>query len=83
MKNNLNNIWHIDMQLDLTESEIKEELTPIVEFTKIGLIDWLLLDDLTQDFFKNCINYQTSDNDLKSLLNEFCSDWKVLKIEEK
>lgn len=78
--NDLNKIWHIDMQLDVTEEERKNGIDGTVEFTKIGLIDWLLTDEHTKDFFSDCLSYKTSDEDLKKLLSEYCYDWKVLSI---
>ena len=78
--NDLNKIWHIDMQLDVTEAEKQDGLDGTIKFTKIGLIDWLLTDEYTKDYCADCLNYQISDEDLKHLLSEIDSDWKVLSI---
>ena len=81
--NNLNDIWHVDMQLDLTSQDKAEGLTPVVEFTKIGLIDWLLNDADYGEYCKDVLSYEISDSDLKQLLSEINSDWKVVKIESR
>ena len=78
--NSLNNIWHIDMQLDTTEQDRREGLDSTIEFTKIGLIDWLLTDEYTKEYCEDCLTYDISDEDLIHLLSEIDSDWKVLSI---
>ena len=80
MTEELNRIWHIDMQLDTTEQDRKEGLDGTIEFTKIGLIDWLLSDEYTKDYCSDCLDYTISDEQLKHLLSEINSDWKVLNI---
>ena len=82
-KNSLNNIWHIDMQLDTTEQDKREGLDSTIEFTKTGLIDWLLTDEYTRDYCEDCLNYDVTDEELKHLLRELNSDWKVLEIIER
>ena len=42
----LNSIWNIDAHLDLTIQDIEEGLTSNVEFTKIGLIDYINNDEV-------------------------------------
>lgn len=79
---NLNKIWHIDMQLDTTEKDKQNGLDGTIKFTKIGLIDWLLTDEITKDFFNESeLNYEITDDDLIKLLREYCYDWEVLSIE--
>ena len=80
MAENLYKTWHIDMQLDVTEQDKLEGLDSTIEFTKTGLIDWLLTDEYTKDYVADCLDYNITDEQLIHLLSEIDSDWKVLSI---
>lgn len=64
----LNNIWKVNMHLDLTTQDIEEGLDECVEFTKIGLIDYINNEFSDELGYK--INYNIDDTCLKTVVEE-------------
>ena len=69
--NNLDKIWVIHM---FTDSHDTEDGAEDLEFTKIGLIDYL------NEYYDLNINYEISDMDLKDYIAYLGDDAQLLEI---
>ena len=79
--NGLNNIWRVNMHLDLTSKDREEGLDECVEFTKIGLIDYI--NNEYSEEFGYTINYNMADEGLKIIVEQDLGmDYKVEEIRE-
>ena len=75
----LNSIWNVDAHLDLTIQDIQEGYTSNVEFTKIGLIDYVNNSDVLQEDEK--LNYNIEDKELEEVIRENLG-WELLEVRE-
>ena len=74
----LNSIWNIDAHLDLTIQDLEEGLTSNIEFTKIGLIDYINNDEL--------LNVEKLDSNVDdALIKEIIKEdlgWDLIEVRE-
>ena len=75
----LNSIWNVDAHLDLTIQDLEEGLTSNVEFTKIGLIDYVNNSDVLSEDEK--LNYNIEDDELEEVIKEYLG-WELLEVRE-
>lgn len=74
----LNSIWNIDAHLDLTIQDIEEGLTSNVEFTKIGLIDYINNEELLN---VEKLDYNVDDALIKDIIKEDLG-WDLIEVRE-
>ena len=74
----LNSIWNVDAHLDLTIQDIEEGLTSNIEFTKIGLIDYINNAELL-DVEK--LDYNVDDALIKEIIKEDLG-WDLIEVRE-
>lgn len=75
----LNSIWNVDAHLDLTIQDIEEGLTSNVEFTKIGLIDYINNEEVLLEDEK--LNYNIEDEELEEVIKEYLG-WDLIEVRE-
>lgn len=71
----LDKIWIIN---EFTDSHYTEDGREDVEYTKIGLIDYL--NDILEDMEEEQISYSISDKDLKDYLEYLGTDAQLVEI---
>ena len=74
----LNSIWNIDAHLDLTIQDIEEGLTSNIEFTKIGLIDYINNEELLN---VEKLDYNVDDALIKEIIKEDLG-WDLIEVRE-
>lgn len=74
----LNSIWNIDAHLDLTIQDLEEGLTSNIEFTKIGLIDYINNDELLN---VEKLDYNVDDALIKEIIKEDLG-WDLIEVRE-
>ena len=75
----LNSIWNVDAHLDLTIQDLEEGLTSNIEFTKIGLIDYINNEELLN---VEKLDYNVDDALIKEIIKEDLG-WDLIEVRDR